>query len=126
MDAHALPVLVRIGKAGLTPSVIEEIKKHLKKRRVIKVKFLPAHAAGKSRKSGISDERANRGFASDKKAFARELAVKTNTRLVSQVGFVVVLQRQAAPTESAGLSSLRERQDLNTTNASIGEKEEEA
>ncbi len=91
MDTHALPILVRIGKAGLTASIIEEIKKHVKKRKVIKVKFLPAHAAGK-----------------DKKAFARELAAKTDTRLVSQVGFVVVLQRQ----------------DLNTSRASSDQKED--
>ncbi len=76
MDTHALPIVVRIGKGGLTESIIAEIKKHIQKRKVIKVKFLSGHVAGK-----------------DKKAFARELAAKTNTKLVSQVGFVVVLQQ---------------------------------
>ena len=71
-----MPVIVRIGKAGITESVIEEIKKQVKRRKVIKVKFLPAHAAGK-----------------DKKAFANQLAEKTGTKIVSQVGFIVVLQR---------------------------------
>ncbi|MEM4240195.1 MAG: YhbY family RNA-binding protein [Candidatus Woesearchaeota archaeon] len=74
MDTHALPVLVRIGKAGITETVLEEIRKQVKKRKIIKVKFLPAHAKGK-----------------DKKAFAGELAVKTGSRVVSQAGFVVVL-----------------------------------
>jgi len=76
MDTHALPIVVRIGKAGLTPSVIEEIKKQVKKRKVVKVKFLPVLAQGR-----------------DKKAFAKELAAKTGARLVSQVGFVAVLER---------------------------------
>lgn len=76
IDTHALPVVVRIGKAGITESVIAEITKQLKKRTVIKVKFLPGHATGK-----------------DKKAFAHELAMKTNSRLVHQAGFVVVLER---------------------------------
>ncbi len=78
MDTHALPVLVRIGKAGITATVIDEIKKHVKKRTVVKVKFLPAHASGK-----------------DKRAFAKELAEKTGTKLIHQVGFVVVLGQSA-------------------------------
>ncbi len=76
METHTLPIVVRIGKAGLTASVIEEIKKQVKKRKIIKIKFLPALAAG-----------------CEKKVFARELAEKTNTHLVSQIGFVVVLQQ---------------------------------
>lgn len=77
-DHHALPVLVRIGKAGITETVIDEIKKHLQKRKIVKIKFLPAHAAGK-----------------DKRRFARELAEKTGAKLVHQVGFVVVLGQNA-------------------------------
>jgi RNA-binding protein YhbY len=84
MDAHAMPVLVRIGKAGLTAQILEEIRKHLKKRGAIKVKFLAAHAKGK-----------------DKRKFATELAEKTNSRIAQQVGFVVVLQRQNLNTASA-------------------------
>ena len=76
VDTHSLPILVRIGKAGVTDTIIEEIRRQIHKNKVIKVKFLPGNALGK-----------------DKKAFARELAAKTNTKLVSQVGFVVVLQR---------------------------------
>jgi RNA-binding protein YhbY len=75
MDTHSLPIIVRIGKAGITDTIIAEIKKQIRKRKVLKVKFLPAHAAGK-----------------DKKAFAKELAEKTGTLLVSQIGFVAVLK----------------------------------
>ncbi len=76
-DTHKLPILVRIGKSGLTETVIDEIKKQLQKRKIIKIKFLPGHASGK-----------------DKRAFARELAAKTNSKLVHQVGFVVVLEKR--------------------------------
>ena len=76
VETHSLPILVRIGKAGVTPTIIEEIKRQVRKNRVIKVKFLAGNAAGK-----------------DKKAFARDLAAKTNTKLVAQVGFVAVLSR---------------------------------
>lgn len=75
METHSLPIIVRIGKAGITDTVIAEIKKQLRKRKTIKVKFLPAHASGK-----------------DKKAFAIELAEKTKSQLVSQIGFVAVLK----------------------------------
>jgi len=84
IDTHALHIIVRIGKAGLTETVIAEIKKQVKKRKVIKVKFLPVHAAGK-----------------DKKAFANELALKTGAKLVSQIGFVVVLKQQSLNTRNA-------------------------
>lgn len=85
IDTYSLPIVVRVGKSGLTESVISEIKKQIKKRKIIKIKFLPVHAAGKN-----------------KKEFAKEIAAKTNTTLVSQVGFVVVLKPH----------------NLNTTNAS--------
>ncbi|MGB9636673.1 MAG: YhbY family RNA-binding protein, partial [Thermoplasmata archaeon] len=37
---NELEATVRVGKNGLTLSVINEIKKQLKKRKVIKIKFL--------------------------------------------------------------------------------------
>ena len=49
-DHHALPVLVRIGKLGITATVLDEIKKQVRKRKIIKVKFLPGHAAGKDKR----------------------------------------------------------------------------
>ncbi|MFP4403333.1 MAG: YhbY family RNA-binding protein [Candidatus Woesearchaeota archaeon] len=39
-ESVKLPILVRIGKTGITDSLIEEINKHLKKRKLIKIKFL--------------------------------------------------------------------------------------
>lgn len=69
-----LEPIIRIGKNGLKDSVIDEINKHLKKRKLIKIKFL---------KSFIKGE--------DRKRIAQEIATKTNSVLIDQVGFVAVL-----------------------------------
>lgn len=75
--AHALEPVAWVGKAGITPSVVEEIKKQLKKKSLIKVKLL---------RSAIGDER--------KKDFAKRLAEETGSSLVSQVGMVAVLHKE--------------------------------
>ena len=38
--SKAIEPTIRIGKSGITESQIEEIKKQLKKRKLIKIKFL--------------------------------------------------------------------------------------
>ena len=70
---HLKPI-IRIGKNGLTESSINDIKFHLKKRKIIKVRLL---------KSFINDK--------DKKELAKEMALKTGSDLIKQVGFVVTL-----------------------------------
>jgi RNA-binding protein len=75
--AMLLEPIINVGKAGLTDSVIEEIKLQLKKRKLIKVKFL---------KSAIENK--------DKKQLAQELVSKTNAQLIHKVGFVVVLYKK--------------------------------
>jgi len=75
--AKNLEPVIRIGKNGLTENVLSEIKKHLKKRKLIKVKFLRAFIDGK-----------------DKKAIAMKLAQETGGVLVEQVGFVAVLAKK--------------------------------
>ena len=75
MDITNLPVLVRIGKSGITKQVIEEIKRHLKKKKIIKIKFL---------KTAINDK---------KKMFA-ELAKKTNSDIKKKIGFTVILAKK--------------------------------
>ena len=72
-----LEPVVRIGKQGITDSVIEEIVKQLKRKKLIKVKFLP-----------------NLAKKENKKELAQELAEKTNAILVEHVGFVVVLSKK--------------------------------
>ena len=75
--AKSLEPSVRIGKSGLTESIIDEIKIHLKEKKLVKVKLLKSSIQGKG-----------------KKAVARELAEKTSSVLVDRVGFVVVLYKK--------------------------------
>ena len=75
--ANLLEPVIRIGKSGLTNNVIREIKKQLKKRRLIKIKIL---------KSAL--EKTN------KKIFAKDIAEKTDSELVCQIGFIIVLNKK--------------------------------
>ena len=68
---------VRIGKNGLTDGTVSEIKKQLKVKKLVKVKFLKP-ALGEMKR----------------KEFANLVASKTDSELVNQVGFVVVLFRR--------------------------------
>ncbi len=68
--------IVRIGKNGIDETQIDEIKKHLKKRKLIKIKLLKS-----SRKESI-------------KEIAKEVAEKTNSILVDIIGFVFVLYKK--------------------------------
>ena len=68
---------IRIGKNGLTDSVIGQINKMLEKKQLIKVKFL---------KSAMQDK--------NKKEFAKELAEKTGSILIESIGFVAVIYKK--------------------------------
>jgi len=72
-----LEPVIRIGKSGLTEGIINEIKEQLKKKKLIKIKLLKAF---------IEDK--------DKKKTAKEIAAKTDSELIHQVGFVVVLYKK--------------------------------
>jgi RNA-binding protein len=75
--AKQLEPILRIGKSGLTENVIEEIKIQLKENKLIKIKLLRAFIEGK-----------------DKKEVGKEIASKTDSELINQVGFVVVLYKR--------------------------------
>lgn len=74
---NPLKPVLRIGKNGLTENVIKELKNQLKKKKLIKVKLLKSFIEGK-----------------DKKKIAKEIANKTNSKLIQQIGFVVVLYKE--------------------------------
>lgn len=76
--AKQLEPVLRIGKSGLTEGVVAELKKQLKKKKLIKVKFLKSALVEKNRKE-----------------LAKEVADKTGAELIHQVGFVVVLYKRA-------------------------------
>ena len=75
--AKIIDPIIRIGKKGLTEETIIQIKEFLKKRKLIKIKFL---------KSFLEDN--------DKKKAAEELCSKTGAELIDKVGFVVVIYKR--------------------------------
>jgi RNA-binding protein len=72
--AHALVPVVRIGRAGVTPSVIEETKRSLAAHELIKVRI-------------ESDDSAQR------LAFAEELARASDAGLAGTIGKLAILYR---------------------------------
>ena len=68
-------VSVRVGKAGLTDSVIALIRTQLKKKKIIKIKFLSSAITG------------------NKKALATQLENRVPCHVVHKVGFVVIVER---------------------------------
>ena len=75
--AKIMDPIIRIGKNGLSEQTIIQIKQFLKKRKLIKIKFL---------KSFIENN--------DKKKAAEELCSKTGAELIDKVGFVVVIYKR--------------------------------
>ncbi len=75
--AKLLAPVLRIGKSGVTEGIIKEIIEQLKQKKLIKIKFLKAVLGDKSRKE-----------------FAKEIAEKTESELIHQVGFVIVLYKK--------------------------------
>ena len=75
--AMILDPIIIVGKSGLTDSAVKEIKIQLKKRKLIKIKFLRSIVKEKG-----------------KKELAQELASRTDSKIIMKVGFVVVLYKE--------------------------------
>ncbi len=75
VNHHALDPAIRIGKAGITENVVKQVILLLKKKKVIKVKFLAS------------------AIKVDKKELVKELVERTRARVIHKVGFIVVLER---------------------------------
>ena len=65
---------MNIGKEGLTPATIEEVKTQLRRNKLIKIKVLKSFAE-----------------TMDKKEVGKKLSEETNSVLIDNVGFVYVL-----------------------------------
>ncbi len=78
-QAHALPPLVRIGKAGLNQNIVEEIGKQLRIHHLVKIKLL---------KNFMDD------IPLTKRELGEQIAAKTTAALVAIVGNTVVLWRK--------------------------------
>ena len=76
-QAHALEPVMRIGKSGLTESVIAELLKQLKKKKLIKVKLLKSFREGNERTQS-----------------AAELAARTGSVVIEMIGNAVVLWKE--------------------------------
>jgi RNA-binding protein YhbY len=87
-STHDLPISVQIGKQGLVGTVIEEIKKHLKKRKLIKVKclryFLDSYEEEGTDMASLSNARRM-------KLIATKLEHDLDCRIISVTGFTIVL-----------------------------------
>jgi len=70
----AIEATLRIGKAGLTEGVIEEVKKQLKQREEMKIRFTKGALENMNRKD-----------------LAKKIAQKVGCSVVNIVGFTVVL-----------------------------------
>jgi len=77
-QAKVLEPTVRIGRQGLANPIIEEIKKQIKKRGMIKVKMLRSFIGGRN-----------------KKELASLVASEANADLIGMIGFVLVLKRKS-------------------------------
>ena len=75
--AKTIEPVVRIGKSGLTDSMIGEINKNLIKRRLIKIKLLKS-----------PDER------KEKEELIKSIVEKTQSELVDSVGNIIVLYKK--------------------------------
>jgi RNA-binding protein len=73
--AQALKPTIRLGKAGLTPEFLVAFDDALTRAKLLKVRF-----------EGLKDER---------KSVARELAEKSSSLLVQQIGYTAVYFREA-------------------------------
>lgn len=72
-----LDTAVRIGKSGLTESVIEEIKRQLKKNKTIKIKIL---------RPAITD--------TPKKELFQRIEKETEATILNSIGFTLILTKQ--------------------------------
>ena len=75
--AQALKPSIRLGKAGLTPEFLAAFDDALTRAKLLKLRF--------------------EGFKDERKSLARELAEKSSSLLVQQVGYTAVYYRAAAP-----------------------------
>jgi RNA-binding protein len=81
-EAKTVKPIVQIGKNGLSEGSLEEIRKHLKKRKLIKIKCL---------RYFLEDEnKSNREKATQ---IAQEIAQKLEAEIITIVGFTFVLYK---------------------------------
>ncbi len=73
-QANLLEPVIRIGKKGLNENIFREIAKHLRKKKIIKIKFL---------KSSFSND--------EKESMVRQIESRTNSKALTQIGNTVTI-----------------------------------
>lgn len=79
-DAKLLGPILQIGKNGLTQGSIDLIDRELEQKQLVKIRVLKAALPEGAEKA-------------DRKKFAAEIAKKTHSQLVEQIGNILVLYR---------------------------------
>jgi RNA-binding protein len=74
--SKALDPVVWVGKAGISPEIVLQIATFLKKKRLVKIKLLRSFVEEHGREEA-----------------SKELAEKTDSTVIDQTGFVVVLYK---------------------------------
>lgn len=77
--AQALKPSLKLGKAGLTPEFLTAFEEAITRAKLLKIRF--------------------EGFKEERKSVARELAEKSASQLVQQVGYTAVYYRAAQAAE---------------------------
>lgn len=80
MTYQQIPVTIQIGKQGITDEIIDEVKKQLKKRKLIKIRLLKSFVNSNDRKEAF-----------------QTIAKKTSSELVHSAGFVFCLKKGNPP-----------------------------
>ena len=75
--AKAIAPILHIGKNGITESLLLEIEKTLKKKKLLKIKINKGALEGK-----------------DRKEIAKEIVEKTGTKLIDFIGFNIVIYKE--------------------------------
>lgn len=73
--ARQLTPSMQVGKSGITPGLIKELKSQLKAKKLIKIKFM-------------------KSFDEDKKEAAKDIAKKIDGVVIQQIGGVVVFAKK--------------------------------
>ncbi len=90
--AHGLKPVVRIGRNGLTDSLLESLDEALESHELVKVKFP---------RRGTNEARSD--FQDQKRELSAEVATRLSTEQVGSIGHVVIFFRQARDPEKRSI-----------------------
>ncbi len=79
MNIHYLKPEFLIGKRGINDQIVRDIKSRLKKKKILKIKFLPAAIKG-----------------TKKQEVFEKLAKEANAKIIKKIGFTLVLKYEGS------------------------------